>query len=440
MTSVSAGTSGGHLRHEVAQLLEDVAGRVELLRQRPGPLGHLPLQRRRLPHRPQPPVGHPDAVLPVGQAVHGMGPQGAPQVVEHRVVRGRGAVLDPPGAQVVLDAGIAQRGGEIAPGVRAAVVEVLGHPHPGERGLTGLGKSTEPSRPAHLSSVSTSGRGSARSVMPGSRTTARPCRRPDGTRITSPGRSAPRASAASIRRLACESRESSFSRSAICCRSCAYSPTSPRSECISAAARSASCSCFAAARARPDDGPVGLELRERGREQLPRPRAAERADQVDRHVVARPERRPQRERAGAGQARDGGGVDAGRPDDDGVALHVDPAAAGAPGELGVLPRRHVDVRLAVPLHQPLEDDAARRHVDAQREGLGGEHGLHQAADEALLDGLLERRHQPRVVRGEAGEQPLPPLPEAEDVQVLLGQRAGAPVDDLGDLRALGLGR
>ena len=243
---------------------------------------------------------------------------------------------------------------------------------------TGLGKSTDPSRPAHLSSVSTSGRGSARSVMPGSRTTASPCRRPDGTRITSPGRSAPRASAASIRRLACESRESSFSRSAICCRSWAYSPTSPRSECISGGGPLGLVLVLRGGAGQPDDGPVGLELRERRREQLPRPGAAERADQVDRHVVARLERRAQRERAGAGQPGDGRRVDAGRPDDDGVPLHVDPPAAGAAGELGVLPRRHVDVRLAVPLDQPLEDDAARGHVDAQREGLGGEHGLHQA--------------------------------------------------------------
>src|SRR3954470_8480721 len=55
---------------------------------------------------------------------------------------------------------------------------------------------------------------------------------------------------------------------------------------------------------------------------------------------------------------------------------------------------------------------------------GAEHPLIQAADEDPPDGLLERRDQARVVRGDAGEQPLPPLPEAEDVQVLLRQRPG----------------
>ena len=40
----------------------------------------------------------------------------------------------------------------------------------------------------------------------------------------------------------------------------------------------------------------------------------------------------------------------------------------------------------------------RRHVDAQCQGLGGEHHLHQPFDEAGLDRLLERRHHPGVVR------------------------------------------
>src|SRR3954471_5479989 len=62
----------------------------------------------------------------------------------------------------------------------------------------------------------------------------------------------------------------------------------------------------------------------------------------------------------------------------------------------------------------------------------------RAGAEPLRAGLLDRRDQPGVVGGEAGEQALAPLPEAEDVQVLLRQRAGALVDDRGDLGALGL--
>ena len=38
----------------------------------------------------------------------------------------------------------------------------------------------------------------------------------------------------------------------------------------------------------------------------------------------------------------------------------------------------------------------------EREGLGGEHDLHQPGRERLLHRLLHRRHHPGVVRGEAG--------------------------------------
>ena len=57
--------------------------------------------------------------------------------------------------------------------------------------------------------------------------------------------------------------------------------------------------------------------------------------------------------------------------------------------------------LAGELRELLDDDRARRHVDAERQGLGREHDLHQARGERLLDRLLHRRDHARVVRGEA---------------------------------------
>ena len=279
----------------------------------------------------QPALGDPHPLLAVGQVVHRVGAQRVAQVVQHRVVGGGRAVLDPARAEVVLRRG--RCAGSTARSRRACGLRWLkffGTLHPRQRASPASGSRSEPSRPAHLSSVSTSGRGSARSVMPGSRTTASPCRRPDGTRMTSPGRSAASASAASIRRLACESRDSSFSRSAICRRSCAYCADvaavgvhlrgEPRGVLLVPGRRPG----------QPDDGPVGLELGEGGGQQLAGPRPAEGADQVDRHVVARPERRLQRERAGAGQPGDHRRVHARRPDDDGVPLDVD-AAAARPG-------------------------------------------------------------------------------------------------------------
>ncbi len=119
-----------------------------------------------------------------------------------------------------------------------------------------------------------------------------------------------------------------------------------------------------------------------------------------------------------------------------MALDVDAAPAGPPGELGVLPRRDVGVRLAVPLDELLEHHRAGRHVDAQRQGLGGEDDLDQAADEQLLDDLLERRQHPGVVGGDAALEAVEPLAVAEDVQVLVGDARGALLDERADLGAL----
>jgi hypothetical protein len=140
--------------------------------------------------------------------------------------------------------------------------------------------------------------------------------------------------------------------------------------------------------------------------------------------------------AGRGEPRDRARVGAGLPEHDGVPLDVDAAAAGPAGELRVLPRRDVGVRLAVPLGQLLEHDRPGRHVDAERERLGREHRLDQAVGEQLLDHLLEGRQHPGVVGGEAPLQAVEPLPVAEHPQVLARQRARAPLDVHAD--ALGL--
>ena len=65
----------------------------------------------------------------------------------------------------------------------------------------------------------------------------------------------------------------------------------------------------------------------------------------------------------------------------------------------------------------------------ERQGLGGEDRLDQALDEQFLDDLLERREHAGVVGGDAALQALQPLEVAEDVQVLVGDGAGALLDD-----------
>ncbi|MGX1121665.1 hypothetical protein RKD37_007028 [Streptomyces ambofaciens] len=177
-----------------------------------------------------------------------------------------------------------------------------------------------------------------------------------------------------------------------------------------------------------DDRLVRLELREGRLQQLPRTVPAELLDQVDRHVVRRLEAGAQRIRAGAGQSREVLGVHAALPQHHGVALDVDAAPAGPAGELGELAGGDVGVLLAVPLDELLQHDRAGGHVDAEGEGLGGEDGLHQTADEQLLDDLLEGGQHARVVGGDAALQPLQPLVVAQDVQVLAGDGGGALLD------------
>ena len=88
----------------------------------------------------------------------------------------------------------------------------------------------------------------------------------------------------------------------------------------------------------PDDRTVGLELAEGLLQQLPGRGHPEASDEVDGHVVAGPERAAQRVGARRREPRDLRRVDPGLPDDDRVALDVDPAPPGPAGELGVLPR------------------------------------------------------------------------------------------------------
>jgi hypothetical protein len=90
-----------------------------------------------------------------------------------------------------------------------------------------------------------------------------------------------------------------------------------------------------------------------------------------------------------------------RPQHHGVAEVVDAPAAGPTGELGVLPRRQPLVVFTGELGELLDDHGPSRHVDADRQRLGGEHDLDQTLDETRLDDLLHRRHHAGVVGGDA---------------------------------------
>src|SRR5687767_14340380 len=102
-----------------------------------------------------------------------------------------------------------------------------------------------------------------------------------------------------------------------------------------------------------------------------------------------------------------------------MAYIVDATATGPTGELRVLARRQWLVALTGELGELLDHDRAGRHVDPERESLGGEHDLHQRRREARLDDLLERRDHAGVMGGHALLEPGEPQPVIEYPKVVV---------------------
>jgi hypothetical protein len=94
------------------------------------------------------------------------------------------------------------------------------------------------------------------------------------------------------------------------------------------------------------------------------------------------------------------------------------------------------VAFALPLGQPLDRHRAGRHVDAERQRLGGEHRLDQALGEQFLDRLLEQRQHAGVVAGHAPSERLGQGVVAERVQVGGVDRRDLEVEELQDLGPL----
>ena len=182
---------------------------------------------------------------------------------------------------------------------------------------------------------------------------------------------------------------------------------------------------------------VSLELREGRLEDLAGALASNLSDEVDRHVVGRAKAGPQREGARRGQTAHRERIQAAVEQHDSVPLDVYAAPPRAPGQLGVLGRGDVGVRLAVELHQPLQDHGPRRHVDAQGQGLGGEHRPDAAGGEQLLHYLAEGRQHPGVVCREPATEAFDELPVAQHGKVLVGQALDALLDRTTDPGSLG---
>ena len=89
---------------------------------------------------------------------------------------------------------------------------------------------------------------------------------------------------------------------------------------------------------------------------------------------------------------------------------------------GCTPRGDVDVRLAVELDEPLEDDRARRHVDPEGQGLGREDRADPPVGEEASTISRKVGSIAGVVGAVAAREPLDEVPVAEDGEVLVGQR------------------
>ena len=155
--------------------------------------------------------------------------------------------------------------------------------------------------------------------------------------------------------------------------------------------------------------PLGEGALQHGIGRLP----VEAGDEVDREVVGGPEGGPQVGRRGRRHPGGLGERDLAGPGDDGVALLVEPPAPRTAGELQVLARRERGPAGSAVLGEALDHDGAGRHVDPERQRLGGEDDLEQPRREALLHRFAEDRDQPGVVRGHAALQSFEPLVVAE---------------------------
>ena len=113
-----------------------------------------------------------------------------------------------------------------------------------------------------------------------------------------------------------------------------------------------------------------------------------------------------------------------------VTLDINAPAAGSAGELRVLPRGQINMRLAVPLNEFLQHNRTRRHVYAQGQCLGGKDNFKEVLLEETLDHLLEERKQSGVMGGNTSFKPRQPFLIAQGREVSRWQGAGRFEGDL----------
>ena len=184
------------------------------------------------------------------------------------------------------------------------------------------------------------------------------------------------------------------------------------------------------------DASVRMKLREAAFKGLVRFVKTESTKEVHGHVVRGPKGRVQLVRSSRGEAGDILCGDRGTNNDDSVPFDVNAAAPRASRELRVLPRRNLRVLSPVKLRQLVQDDGARRHVDAEGEGFRCANNLDESTSKKILDHSLDSGKLTRVVgRESVHRRPLNPA-DPERVVVVSTQISERGAKGLFDLRAL----
>ena len=167
----------------------------------------------------------------------------------------------------------------------------------------------------------------------------------------------------------------------------------------------------------PHDITIGLILGERQVQEVVGLVAGVGAHEIRSHVVGRTERRAEMERGTAGEFGDLVEAHPWRPHHHCGPEVVDASTTRPSGELGVLAGREPFVALARELGELLDHHGARRHVDANGQGLSGENHLHESLDEARFDDFFHGRHHPGMMRCHTALELSDELCEAEHVEV-----------------------
>ena len=105
-----------------------------------------------------------------------------------------------------------------------------------------------------------------------------------------------------------------------------------------------------------------------------------------------------------------------------VTLGINSAATGPASQLRVFPRGYRDPSFTVELIKSLKNHSSRRHVDAQRKSLRGEHDADQFSKKQLFYYLFECGQHSGVMSRVAALKRTQPIEVAQGIKILVSNR------------------